>query len=126
MPWSFYISSKLGVRFFVAQALLPATLYAIRGSNRTTGDTLGLDCGGDFSYPYKAAAAKFQAYIASVEGAEAVGDHERRAIFHQALECFEDQPFGPRVHCAGWVVENLDRRIREGRTRHGNALALAA
>ncbi len=66
-----------------------------------------------------------QNFIGIAHGAEAVGDDKRGAAFHQPLERLLDELLGGGVHAGGGLIENEDRRIRQQRARHADALLLA-
>ena len=64
--------------------------------------------------------------VRSAHGGEAVGDHQRGAVLHQAFERLLDELFALGIQGAGRFVEQQDRRIAQQRAGDGDALLLAA
>ena len=64
--------------------------------------------------------------VGSLDGRQSVRDHQRRAPRHQPLERLHHLALGHGIECAGWLVQDQDRRIFQNSPRDGKALALSA
>ena len=62
----------------------------------------------------------------TLDGGQAVRDHQGGAVAHQALQRLLDQLLRFGVERAGRLVQHQDRRVLEDRARDRDALALAA
>jgi hypothetical protein len=73
-----------------------------------------------------AALVHHQDDVGALDGGQAVGDHQRGAAAHDAVERGLDVALGFGVERRGGFVEDEDRRVLQQRPGDGQALALAA
>ena len=65
-------------------------------------------------------------FVGVLHRAEAVGDDDARAVFHQHIEGVLHQPLGLGVEGGGGLVEDEDGRVGQHGPGDGEPLALAA
>ncbi len=57
--------------------------------------------------------------------ADALGDHKRRAIAHQRVQCILDLDLGLHIDRTGAVIQDQHCRLRQQRASNGHALLLS-
>jgi len=73
-----------------------------------------------------AAMIHHQHLVGMFDGGQAMGDHQRGALGHQALQGVLHQALGFVVERSGGFIQDQDRRIAQDRAGDRQALALAA
>ena len=75
---------------------------------------------------HDAALLQHQNQVGVEHGADALGDDEAGASFHQLVQGLLDLELGGHVHAGGGVIQDEDARVHEQGPGDGDALFLAA